>query len=66
MREQHQTGCPSETGLELYAVPIMQYLSVLFSGSTAHELGNFQRQRINLHALELALRSKRGGVMGVS
>lgn len=26
---------------------------------------NFQKHRINLHALELALRSKGGGVMGV-
>lgn len=40
----------------------------LFSsqGAWHMNLGNFQKHWINLHSLELALRSKRGGVVGVS
>lgn len=67
MREQLQTERPTETGLELYAGPDYVIFICSFSQGAGHmNLGNFQKQRINLHALELAVRSKRGGVMGVS
>lgn len=56
VREQLQTECPSETGLELYAGSDYAIFICSFSQRARHmNSGNFQKQRINLHALELAL-----------
>lgn len=60
LREQHQTAWPSETGLDLYASSRLCniYLVSPSQGVRRMNSGNFGKHRINLHALELALRSK--------
>lgn len=67
MREQLQTERPSETGLKPYEDSHYAIFICSSSQGAWHmNSANFWKQRINLHALELALRSKLGGIMGVS
>lgn len=67
MRARHQTEQPSETGLASYACNIYAIFPPFSSpGARRVNSGNFGKHRINFHASELALRSKGGGVVGVS
>lgn len=67
VRARHQTEQPSETGLASSACSVYAIFPPFASPGARHmNSGNFEQHRINFHALELALRSKGGGVVGVS
>lgn len=67
MRAWHQTEQPSETGLASHVRSLYAIFPPPCSPPRARHMnsGNLEKHRINFHALELALRSKGGGVVGV-
>lgn len=66
MRAWHQTEQPSETGLASHARSLYAIFPPFSPPGARHmNSGNLEKLRINFHALELALRSKGGGVVGV-
>lgn len=67
MRAWNQTKQPSETGLASHARSLYAIFPPFSPRGTWHmNSGNLEKHRINFHAMELALRSKGGGVVGVS